>query len=205
MSSNTSENFETLLTIETKDSYSKQDIDSIINSMKELVKTVKTVHINSNMQIDKLKRLLSETRKQVNDSELFSHHLQQRVEMLESHKDEQEQLQTAEKMDTTDERSQEVSFSQSQDIYKMYYHYDHTQPSPDDDIHDDDDDDDDDDGGDGGDDSQQPTQSQPNQMSQDTLPPPPPTRPSCSISDVDNILRYKDDFQKFKQHDVDER
>ena len=210
MSSNTSENFDTLLTIETKDSYSKQDIDSIINSMKELVKTVKTVHINSNMQIDKLKRLLSETRKQVNDSELFSHHLQQRVEMLESHKDEQEQLQTAEKMDSTDERSQEDSsppswraVSFSQDIKKMYYHYDHTQPSPDDDIHDDDDDDDD--GGDGGDDSQQPTQSQPNQMSQDTLPPPPPTQPSCSISDVENIVRYKDDFQKFKQQNIDER
>ena len=87
----------------------------------------------------------------------------------------------------------------------MYYLYDHTQHSPDDDIHDDDDDDDDCGGDDGGDDSQQPTQSQPNQMSQDTLPPPLPTRPSCSISDVENILRYKDDFQKFKQHDVDER
>merc|ERR1711923_696201 len=68
------ENLEkTLLSINVEQDYSKEDIDCIIDGMKNLVKIGKIIHIRS-----------SDTRKKLDENELYIKHLENRLHMLES-------------------------------------------------------------------------------------------------------------------------
>ena len=75
------ENLEkTLLSINVEQDYSKEDIDCIVDGMKNLVKIVKFIHTRSS----DTKRLMSQTRKKLDEAEIYIKHLENRLHMLES-------------------------------------------------------------------------------------------------------------------------
>ena len=161
------ENLEkTLLSINGGEDYSKEDIDCIVDGMKNLVKIVKFIHIRS-----------SDTRKKLDENELYIKHLENRLHMLESA---DRSTAGVDVMDITGDHSHDsheecrldpilwLEDIDSDESYNM-------------DV-------------DGSDNLHQPTQSQPQPdlESQDTIPPPP--RTDCLIPDVQNFQNTSSRF-----------
>ena len=192
------ENFEeTLLSINVEENYSKEDIDSIIESMKTMVKMVKVIHhtaSDTSKQFNNVKILMSQTKKKLNDAELYIKHLENRINMLEP-EDNTPTTTGDEDMDcgpsledcALEFMRQEVCPCPSPvldfDSTDSVSHTDDTQDG-------------------GGYNVLQLTQSQYDLLSYP--PPPPPTVPGCPSLDVENIQKHRDDFNQFKQHTIDE-
>ena len=180
---------ETLLELSNVDeNYSKADIDCIVNSMKSLVQMVKIILSTSSETSKQFKRSLSQTSKKLDESELYIKHLENRLHKLEdkhAHKP------------TTDDVDMENTGAPPHEECRL----DSPLPWLDeiDSVSSDESQ-----GGGGGDDAQQQTQSQPDMMSHDAIPPPPSTVSDCLSPDVENIQKYKDDFNQFKQHTIEE-
>ena len=175
------ENLEkTLLSINVEQDYSREDIDCIIDGMKNLVKIVKIIHIRS-----------SDTRKKLDENELYIKHLENRLHMLES----------------ADRSTAGVDVT---DITGDHSHDSHEECRLDPILWLEDIDSDEPDNMDvgGSDNVHQPTQSQPQPdlESRDTIPSPP--RTDCLIHDVQNFqkdaIASKNEFNQFKQYTIEE-
>ena len=172
------ENLEkTLLSINVEEDYSREDIDCIVDGMKNLVKIVKFIHT----RFSDTKRLVSQTRKKFDEAEIYIKHLENRLHMLESA---DRSTAGVDVMDITGDPSHDSHEECRLDPILWLDDIDSDEP-------------DNMDVG-GNDNVHQPAQSQPQPdlESQDTIPPP-PQRTDSLIPDVQN-------FQKFKQQIIEE-
>ena len=178
------ENLEkTLLSINVEGDYSREDIDCIIDGMKNLVKIVKIIHIRS-----------SDTRKKLDENELYIKHLENRLHMLESA---DRSTAGVDVMDVTGGPSHDSHEECRLDPILWLEDID-SDESDNMDVS-------------GNDKVRQPTQSQPlpDLESRNTIPPPPPPpRTDCPIPDVQNFqkdaIASKNDFTQYKQYIIEE-